>query len=433
MKNDGGGKNRVGHNRYNVGMNEIIVAISTPLSFARRGILRLSGPGCQACLHDLLHVVQGEENPFEARLREPFFGIPVSLYHFPRGASYTGEEMVELHLPSNPHLLQELKVFLQKQGIREARAGEFTRRALESGRMSFFQAQALLQLLKAENAASHREALEVLGRKGDNILNRFQAFLQEALLSMENDLDFDEKEEGLLEAAFASGFYENIEIFWNKLKPVHAGEDSPRVLLWGRTNAGKSTLFNALGGDALVSKIKGSTRDFLELELEWGGIAFVLVDTPGWGGPEDAVDLKAQKMAQREKEKATVLLRLGRLKDKDESTDMDWYTCRDELPPPWPENSLSVFDGGSLEAFQNFVIQKLSRRASSPQFTVARVTEIEALLFKMKKEIRENEVADFVVLSSYTRELLRLIHPLGLEVQPEDLLNELFSRFCVGK
>lgn len=244
------------------GNAETIVALSTPPGGGLRAVVRLSGPRAI----DLAGALPG------AVVRRS-----------PR--TFTREDTVELHLPASPPLVDRLLRTLLERGARPARPGEFTLRAFLNGRLDLAQAEAVEQLIAAEGEEDRRAAFDQL----QGSFSRRVADLEESVLNLcadvEASMDFADQDIDLLPA---SGAVDRARASLASLRMVLAetatrtiSDQRPTVALFGRPNAGKSALFNALtGSDAIVSGVAGTTRDVLAAELD-AGIRARLIDAPG--------------------------------------------------------------------------------------------------------------------------------------------------------
>jgi tRNA modification GTPase len=262
---------------------------------------------------------------FEGQFNDGLGTCPVLVIWMPGPGSYTREDVVEFHLPGNPHLMQAALQRLLKLGARSAEPGEFTRRAFENGALDLTRAEGVLALIESANDEQRRAASALL--LGG--LGRRMAGLRECLDDLrsllEASLDFDQNDTGHvpeeeLEALFQRAL-EKLQsaTLWESARD--AGPDLQRVVLAGAPNAGKSSLYNALMScapdplPALVDPLAGSTRDVRRGELSVGYGRVTLIDTAGVGPLQDSgealcatLDARAQERARQEVQAADLVL-----------------------------------------------------------------------------------------------------------------------------
>ncbi len=294
-----------------------IVAVASPPGAGARGILRLSGPTAFALLERTFRA-RGEPLASDRRaLATGSFSDgrgtqPALCLWMPGPRSYTGEDVAELHLAGSPPLLAAALERLTALGARPARPGEFTRRAFLSGRLDLSRAEAVLALIEADDLAQGRAAANLLlGGLGRRV-EALRAGLEDLRAWVEASLDFDESDTGHVPL---EELLERARTLRAELARAQAGEERrargaerPRVVLAGRPNAGKSALFNALvgPGTALEDPLAGSTRDVLEATWSAAGVELALFDTAGLlptaAGPAPAAgddpDARAQELAR---------------------------------------------------------------------------------------------------------------------------------------
>ncbi len=277
-------------------LDETIVAIASPLGGAARGVVRLSGPNLRGCLENcfrpdppqsLASLTPAAVAPGVLWLDGFTSPAPCQLYFWAGTRSYTGQPVAEVHTLGSPPLLEAVVRAACRGGARPAEPGEFTLRAFLAGRIDLTQAEAVLGVIDATGAAELDAALKQLAGGLAGPLRRLRDDLLELLAHLEagfdfadEDLPFIKVEELLSQLQAASS---QVDELVKKL--AFRGESAARVrvALVGPPNAGKSSLFNALAGrqGAIVSEIAGTTRDYLTAELDLDGIKCELIDTAG--------------------------------------------------------------------------------------------------------------------------------------------------------
>ncbi|HUG90240.1 MAG TPA: GTPase [Planctomycetaceae bacterium] len=244
----------------------------------------------------------------------PHVPLPVAVYLWPTPRSFTGQPAAEIHTAGSPPLLEAVLTALYARGVRPARPGEFTLRAFLAGRIDLLQAEAVLGVIDAHE---HRELELALRQLAGGLSGRIAAVrndLLNLLADLEAGLDFvDEDIEfvgrmEVIDRLTAAG--ETIASLLQQATARMQSTGRRRVVLAGLPNAGKSTLFNALAGReaALVSDVQGTTRDYLTAELDWNGTAVELVDTAGWDAGTAGLMPQAQALRGGQLEQADLVL-----------------------------------------------------------------------------------------------------------------------------
>ena len=276
---------------------ETILAVASPPGHASRGIIRISGPDAWPAVAGLL---EPPDTPpprglTQRALRLPLLPVPVpaSIAWMPGPKSYTRENVVELHSFGSPVLLSLICDALLETGARIAGPGEFTRRAFLNGRIDLTQAEAVLGLIHAQNEAEHRQAFEHLrGALHERVLKRKEALVRVCAFC-EAAIDFSDQDLEVLDAEWVENeitdAISDVEMLLAESRLARPPEEGLRTLLIGRPNVGKSSLLNCLAERraALVSEFPGTTRDVVRATLSHGGRSFILLDT---AGVRDAVD-----------------------------------------------------------------------------------------------------------------------------------------------
>lgn len=300
---------------------DTICALATPPGVGGVGIVRLSGPRADEALRALcprLPKALESHKLYLTRLYEPRSGafldeVLAVLMRGPR--SYTGEDVAELHGHGGPLNMARLLEAAQAVGCRVAQPGEFTQRAFVSGRLDLTQAEAVADLIHASSEAALAVARQHLaGGLGEEI-RALQRAVVEAVVLTEAAIDFSTEEhvyqldlEGLgRRLAEVIARMERLLGSWEAGRQMREGV---RVVILGRPNAGKSTLFNKLCGEprAIVTEIPGTTRDFLEERVVVEGVALCLVDTAGLREAQDPVERIGVERSRQQAARADVLV-----------------------------------------------------------------------------------------------------------------------------
>jgi tRNA modification GTPase len=435
---------------------DVIVALSTASGPGGRAVVRLSGPGAAKVVAPMF---RPEIPPFtsrlllEGRLNLPGVAspLPADLYLFPAPHTYTGEDVVEIHTLSCPPLLEVLTAHLLQFGARAARPGEFTMRAFLAGKLDLTRAEAVNAVIEAGDEGELKQALTQLAGGLARPLEGLREDLLNLLADVEAALDFADEDiqfvgrEDILHR-LTHGMAQ-LTTARRQLDQRSVTERPFRVVLAGRPNAGKSSLFNALGGGALVSAEPGTTRDYLVHKLDLGGATIELVDTAGWQAGKDRIEKQAQELGREQAGQADLVLLC--LPVNEPISRSEWAMLRQRRPlvigvatkgdltdPSMDIWRVSSITGEGLDALRRIVakqVQLRRQRPLAPSLSRCR-GHIDLCLACLRR-------AHAVVLFKEPAELLALELRGALEqlgemvgaVYTDDLLDRIFSRFCVGK
>lgn len=432
-------------------MSETIVALATAPG-SQQAIVRLSGPASLPLVAPIDPGAEGRRGASEGWLRtDPARPpLPVVCYRMPGPRSFTGEDVVELHLPGGLAVERLLDWLLAQPGLRAAEAGEFTRRAFEAGRLDPLEVEALLAMVTASDEAQARAAAAGLAGGLRAVVARLEGDLLAAAGLLEASLDFADRDlDDDLGVSIEGQAAEALERLLARLRQA-AGEqgaaapERPRLLLYGAPNAGKSTLFNALLGRerAVVAPVPGTTRDPVVAQLQIAGQPCDLIDPAGVGEVQGALDAAAQARAAELLASADLVLQL--------------VPADAEPPAPLPRGlrvrsksdlaagpehagddlAISAASGAGLDALREAIAAALRARPQGSQgLSSARVRNalraaippVEAAL-ALLAEGGQGELAAFELADA--REALAL---LTGQLSDEQILGEIFGRFCVGK
>jgi tRNA modification GTPase len=439
-------------------LNDTIVALSSAPGPGGRAVVRLSGPDALRLAAVAFTapepVLPHQRRWYAGAVRLPGIAapLPADLHVWPGPATYTGQNLVELHTLSSPPLVEALVARLLDAGARAALPGEFTLRAFLSGKLDLTQAEAVLGVIEASSRPALRQALAQLAGGVTGPLQELRGDLLDLLADVEAGLDFTEEdihfvgqEELLVRVSKALA---HITLLGKQLDERALAGETFRVVLAGRPNAGKSSLFNALAGaDALVSPEPGTTRDYLVGRLTLGDVPVELVDTAGWQAATDPVAVQAQDLGREQAERADLVLlclEAGRAPDAEEEgllrrqepPVLGAATKCDLAAPPPGMPATSAVTGAGLGPLRELLAERVRGRAVpalAPSLSRCR-HHVEACLAHLRH-------AHGVVLFQEPPELLALelrgaLDQLGEmvgAVYTDDLLDRVFGRFCIGK
>ena len=447
------------------------------------GIIRVSGPEAITVADRIFSPASQDGLPLSGR--KPYtltFGtirdaggevvdeVLVSLFRAPH--SYTGEDSVEISCHGSSYILQQVMQLLIRNGCRAAGPGEFTQRAFLNGKMDLSQAEAVADLIASSSAATHRLAMNQM--KGG--FSKELAALREKLLHltslMELELDFSDHEE--LEfadrselKAIAAQIEQVIDGLVRSFSTGNAIKNGIPVAIIGETNAGKSTLLNALLNEerAIVSDIHGTTRDVIEDTMNIGGVTFRFIDTAGIRETSDTIESLGIERSFQKLEQADIVLWVidrsaphpdfSRLAgqilprcagkhlivvwNKADLSGTDATVSLKEMFPQAETISISAKAKTGIRELQDMLL----RAADIPEITqsnviVTNVRHYEALSKALEAIHRVQEGMDMGLsgdlVSQDLREcLFHLAEIVGGEITTDEVLGNIFKHFCIGK
>ncbi len=442
---------------------DTIAAVATSYGKSSVGIIRISGPEALLMAERLLRrslqyvsshtafvssLVDSDDQPID----EPL----VVLFRAPK--SFTGEDVVELQMHGNPLLLDWTLEQLVEHGVRLAEPGEFSQRAYLNGKLDLVQAEAIADLIEASSLEYARLAY----RSFDGELSRPSIQLKEQLVQLrvlcEANIDFVDEEVDLISNDEISQriqpIFEELTNFRAKVEQGKRFQGGLQVVIAGFPNAGKSTLLNAISGEeaAIVTSIPGTTRDLIKERIHLRGVPITLVDTAGIRETSDPVEIEGILRSRTAIEKADHLLWLSDLTDTEHEIPA-FIRALDRIPVTIVQTKADLVDesmgtkdgeirvsaksGFGLDLLKNRLLEEagLSQKAEC-QF-LANQRHLDCL----NAAYDELEQTQTLLESEATLELiaesLRCTHNhlgqlLG-DYGTEDLLGDIFSRFCIGK
>lgn len=444
-------------------MSDTIFAPATAAGRAAVAVVRISGPQSGRAVAALAGKTPQPREAVLRTLRGPD-GAPIDqalVLWFEGPSSYTGEDCAEFHVHGGPAVLASLIEALSALGLRLAEPGEFTRRAFENGKLDLAQAEGVADLIEAETEAQRRQALDQLGGALGQAQARWRDRLIEALAMFEAAVDFPDEEVPADVAARAQPVLSLlIGELEDALADVHRGErvrEGFRIALVGAPNAGKSTLLNALARReaAIVTSTPGTTRDVIEVPMRFAGYKALLADTAGLRETHDEIEAEGVRRARAWAGEADL-----RIWVVDGASDAS--PTVPELHPhdlclinkadlePGAETGHALVEARALgvevlrlsarrpddvaaleKALERRVVDAL---AGAELPTATRLRHRELLSEALERLNRARVLEDELELAAEDVRLAgRALDRITGRIDPEDVLDRVFSSFCIGK
>lgn len=452
---------------------ETIVAPATPPGEGGVGIVRLSGPKAIGCLAQVFkgktptaamnthHLYHGHLVNLDDQHIDEVLAVIMRAPH-----SYTGEDVVEVHCHGGTQVLRNVLDLFLSTGANMAAPGEFTQRAFLNGRMDLAQAEAVVDVIKARSERAGRVAMDQLDGHLSQRIYCFSGQLKNTLALVEAHIDFPDDEVGALDLpgllAPVHELSREMSVLASSFDVGRALREGVSVLILGRPNVGKSSLMNALLGESrsIVTEVAGTTRDTLEEQLVLGGFPVRLVDA---AGVRDTLDLVEQEGVRRAREKAlSVDLVLMVVDGGCPLIDEDFLAlelCHPEktvvvinksdqaqacdltLLSAYPHRvSVSAKHGQGLAGLRDAVVARLGCGATSVGDEGIVITERrhrDALLQSISAldavAASVDALAPLECLAMELREALAALGQITGETTPDEILDQIFSQFCIGK
>jgi tRNA modification GTPase len=456
---------------------DTIAALSTPSGEGGIGLIRLSGPRALEVARGIF-IPRRLSAPLEThrlilgdlrdpRSQETLDEVLLTCMRAPR--TYTREDVVEINCHSGPLVLKKILELLVREGVRLAEPGEFTLRAFLNGRIDLTQAEGVIDLIQARSDQALNQATRLLKGELQEKIKALQETLLALLAQLEAAIDFPEEEVEIIDLgswnrqllAQALGPLDQLIRAYEEGRPYREGVS---LVIVGKPNVGKSSLLNRLLREerALVTPVPGTTRDTIEETLLIQGLPFRLIDTAGIHSSTDEVEQAGMARTRCKIEEAQLLLflidRSGPLDERDRRLYEEirgrphWVLLnKTDLPAALEERELAAFfprtlqlalsarTGAGLDDLKNRIGEWFLR--DHPRETVPTLVptlrqkiileKVRAALQQAREEMGQRASPEFVAL--YLQQALDELGSLIGRTTPDDVLEEIFSRFCIGK
>ena len=451
---------------------EPIAAIATALAPSALAIIRISGKNCIELLSKVfsrpkaLNQAEGNSivygwivdsvNPEE---KQKIDEVLVSIFRAPR--SYTGEEMAEISCHGGVSPVTAIFNLLLKSGFRTALPGEFTFRAFVNGKTDLTKSEAVKEIIDSKTDTSRSLAA---GRLSGNLYNEIQSIKEKiisTIASIEVELEYPEDEENFSDS-FDSTLLEQAKDSLTELSKSWQSQklyqDGARIILCGKTNAGKSSLFNALLKEerAIVSDIEGTTRDWIESWVSFDGIPARLFDTAGLRITDDVIEQRGVEMTKDLTQDADIILYLVDSTKSEAQEDIDFINSfNGKIPVIKVLNKIDALQNNSdldensvkISAKTGFGISDLIKEVKNTLVKSTKSERTQAGLGSERQKQAVDEALDSVnhalevscadfTMDAVVQDLedaLSFLSEITGETTPDDILGNIFANFCVGK
>ncbi|MCG8480610.1 MAG: tRNA uridine-5-carboxymethylaminomethyl(34) synthesis GTPase MnmE [Spirochaetales bacterium] len=445
--------------------HDMIAALATPYGTSALGVIRVAGPGSVDAVAELCDKARTVRDTPGGRMRrvllihpetgEVLDEVVLGVFRAPR--SYTGDDGVEIYCHGSPAGIRRILDVLYGRGFRPAEAGEFTLRAFLAGKIDLTRAEAIHEIIQAQTSRGHEMALRRLAGSVETAVETVKRELVRIMASVAVQLDYPEEETGEIPIPTERivEVRTRIEVLSETYRSGRLYQEGVRVAIAGVTNAGKSSLFNALLKEdrSIVSATHGTTRDYIEGAIDVEGIPVHLFDTAGLRRTDEAIEGEGIRRTRDLLHGADLVLYVidGLLgltaEDKVHLDAVDgpvikiWNKIDEERCRLAPDDCVAVSArtiGGIDELARRIaetIVPEQPRRDGGPVIDSLRQKNLLERASAALEEV-ERGLADGYPVDAISVDLQEAIRALGEitgEVTSEDILDEVFGGFCVGK
>jgi tRNA modification GTPase len=442
---------------------DTIAAIATASGSGGIGVVRVSGPACQEIARGIL----GNCPPPRHAAYLPFKEADGSLIdrgiaiYYTNPNSYTGEDVLELQAHGGPALMQLLLARCIALGARQAEPGEFTRRAYLNDKLDLAQAEAVADIINASTAEAARSAMRSLSGEFSQRIHALLQRLVDLRMYVEACLDFPEEEIDFISqgrvAEKLEAIAQELDSVFKEAKQGNLLREGIQVVLVGQPNVGKSSLINQLAGEevAIVTPIAGTTRDTIKSAIQINGVPLHVIDTAGLRDTDDEVEKFGIARTWRALENANIaLLLVDAAHGITDAEKVILNRLPAVLPKIWVHNKidlsseapkieelaneshifLSAKTGVGIDLLRTHLLKLAGWQATGEGVFMARTRHLEALnQVKGHLSQAKQKLAQAELLADELRVAQEALNTITGAFTPDDLLGEIFSRFCIGK
>jgi tRNA modification GTPase len=473
--------------------SDTIIALATPSGIGAIGVIRLSGPDAISLVNEVFHgkdlSLQHSHTIHFGTIRDGrhiLDEVLASIFIGPK--SYTRENVVEISTHGSPYIIESIIKLLIRKGARAANPGEFTLRAFLNGQLDLSQAEAVADLIASNSQASHQVAMQQMRGGFSSELQHLRDQLIHFASMIELELDFGEEDVEFANRDDLKALIYQINRILQKLiasfEQGNVMKNGVPVVIAGKPNVGKSTLLNALLNEerAIVSEIAGTTRDTVEDEMVIGGLRFRFIDTAGIRETEDIIEAKGvERTHEKIKQAKLIIYLIDPAQDIAEIKEQINYLDSLEIPfltvvnkkdlltdefkeqlsvvshhpiaiglsaEAIPDNRQQITDNRiifisarnneGIEELKSEILHKVNLHAiNTDDVLISNIRHLEALqktqesLNKVLENIDNPVTSDFLAMD--IKQALYYLGEITGQVTTDDLLETIFSKFCIGK
>ena len=442
---------------------DTIAAIATASGAGGIGVVRVSGPAVQLIAAQVLGSCPAPRHASYLDFKQAngdLIDRGIAIF-YPNPHSYTGEDVLELQAHGGTALMQILLARCIALGARQAEPGEFTRRAYLNDKIDLAQAEAVADVINAATIEAAKSAVRSLSGEFSQRINALLLKLIDLRMFVEACLDFPEEEidfitQGRVAEKLASIITELNSVFY-KAKQGSLLREGINVVLVGQPNVGKSSLMNQLAGEeiAIVTSIAGTTRDTIKNAIQINGVPLHVIDTAGLRETDDEVEKFGIARTWRAAESANIALLLVDAAHGITETEKSILArLPQEIRKIWVHNKIDVANelplvkeingathiylsaktGAGLELLKSHLLKLAGYENNSEGVFMARARHLEALLkVETHLSIAGQQIKSAELLAEELRIAQDALGSITGEFTPDDLLGEIFSKFCIGK
>jgi len=425
---------------------DTIFALATAQGRAGVAVVRISGPYAVRAVTRIAGDVPHGRGVRMLRDADGVLLDEALILHFPDGHSFTGETVVELHLHGSPAIVAAvLRVLGGLDGLRQAEPGEFTRRAMDNGRLDLAEVEGLADLIDAETEGQRRQALRVFSGALGDLAARWRENLIRAAALLEATIDFADEEVPTDVTPEVRALLAEVSVEMEReaagVRIAERVRDGFEVAIIGAPNAGKSTLLNRLAGRdvAITSEVAGTTRDVIEVRMDLGGLPVTLLDTAGLRDTGDVVEGLGVARAKARAETADLRIHLlGPDETGPVSPGPDDIIVHGKGDlGSWDGLSVSGKTGAGVDALISEISLRLQDRVGSIGVAMRerhRTAMLQALThIGATQDGLDHPDGMTDLIAEDLRAAIRAVDSIVGRVDVEQVLDEIFSSFCIGK